>query len=79
MENTGESDGGVIVKAGLTAEDPVLDEIVRRLVASYQPFGVYLFGFQASLAGPLRLPSLARWCMKKSCIGFELACLLRRH
>ncbi|MGD0009262.1 MAG: hypothetical protein ABSE93_12050 [Terriglobia bacterium] len=30
------------MKAGLTPEDPALDEIVRRLVASYQPLEVYL-------------------------------------
>jgi predicted nucleotidyltransferase len=29
------------------SEDPVLDEIVRRLVASYQPLEVYLFGSKA--------------------------------
>jgi len=35
------------MKAALTPEDAVLDEIVRRLVASYQPFQVYLFGSKA--------------------------------
>jgi len=35
------------MKAGITSEDPSLDEIVRRLVASYQPLEVYLFGSKA--------------------------------
>jgi predicted nucleotidyltransferase len=35
------------MKAGLTSDDPALEEIVRRLVASYQPLEVYLFGSKA--------------------------------
>jgi len=35
------------MKAGLAREDSGLDEIVRRLVASYQPLEVYLFGSKA--------------------------------
>jgi predicted nucleotidyltransferase len=35
------------MKAGLISEDPALEEIVRRLVASYQPLEVYLFGSKA--------------------------------
>ncbi len=30
-----------------TPQDPLLDEIVRRLVASYEPLEVYLFGSKA--------------------------------
>jgi hypothetical protein len=41
------SGSGANMKAGLTPEDPALDEIVRRLVASYQPLEVYLFGSKA--------------------------------
>jgi predicted nucleotidyltransferase len=35
------------MKASLTPADFALDEIVRRLVASYQPLEVYLFGSKA--------------------------------
>jgi predicted nucleotidyltransferase len=35
------------MKTRLTPEDPELDEIVRRLIASYQPLEVYLFGSRA--------------------------------
>jgi predicted nucleotidyltransferase len=34
-------------KMAPTPQDPVLDEIVRRLVASYNPLEVYLFGSKA--------------------------------
>jgi len=35
------------MKTRLVPEDPALDEIVRRLIASYQPLEVYLFGSKA--------------------------------
>jgi len=48
MHNSGKISGsGVNMKAGFAPEDPALDEIVRRLVASYQPLEVYLFGSKA--------------------------------
>ncbi len=48
MEDTGRISGASAnMKAGITSEDPALDEIVRRLVASYQPLEVYLFGSKA--------------------------------
>jgi predicted nucleotidyltransferase len=54
METTRTFSGTVAnMKTGLTPEDPALDEIVRRLVASYQPLEVYLFGSKArGDAGP---------------------------
>lgn len=33
--------------AGAAASDPVLDEIVRRLIAAYEPERIYLFGSKA--------------------------------
>ena len=48
MEFIGKIPGsGANMKAGLTPDDAALDEIVRRLVASYQPLEVYLFGSKA--------------------------------
>jgi predicted nucleotidyltransferase len=48
METPGKPSGASAnMKADLTPEDPALDEIVRRLVASYQPLEVYLFGSKA--------------------------------
>jgi len=48
MQTTGQSPGtGAKMTAGLNPADPALDEIVRRLVASYQPLAVYLFGSKA--------------------------------
>jgi predicted nucleotidyltransferase len=48
MEITGKISGsGANMKADFPPEDPDLDEIVRRLVASYQPLEVYLFGSKA--------------------------------
>jgi predicted nucleotidyltransferase len=48
MEFIGKVSGnGGNMKTGLLPEDPALDEIVRRLVASYQPLEVYLFGSKA--------------------------------
>ena len=48
MDITGKISGtSANMKAGLTPEDPALDEIVRRLVASYHPLEVYLFGSKA--------------------------------
>jgi len=31
------------MKAAITEQDPVLDEIVRRLIKAYQPERIYLF------------------------------------
>jgi predicted nucleotidyltransferase len=54
MEASGKLSGnGANMKPGLTPDDPALDEIVRRLVASYQPLQVYLLGSKArGDAGP---------------------------
>jgi predicted nucleotidyltransferase len=38
-------------QARLAAEDPALAEIVRRLVAAYQPERIYLFGSRARADG----------------------------
>jgi predicted nucleotidyltransferase len=35
------------MEAALTEHDPVLDEIVRRLIEAYQPDRIYLFGSRA--------------------------------
>jgi predicted nucleotidyltransferase len=48
MDTPGKFSGGSgNMKPCLTLEDPALDEILRRLVASYQPLEVYLFGSKA--------------------------------
>jgi predicted nucleotidyltransferase len=35
------------METALTEQDPVLDEIVRRLIEAYQPERIYLFGSRA--------------------------------
>jgi predicted nucleotidyltransferase len=48
MQTTGKISGNRMnAKMVSTPEDPVLDEILRRLVASYRPLEVYLFGSKA--------------------------------
>jgi predicted nucleotidyltransferase len=39
--------GQLAMEAALTEQDPVLDEIVRRLIEAYQPERIYLFGSRA--------------------------------
>src|SRR5436309_15758922 len=39
--------GQLAMGAALTDQDPVLDEIVRRLIKFYQPERIYLFGSRA--------------------------------
>jgi len=67
-------------RAAPATEDPVLAEIVRRLVAAYQPEQVYLFGSQArGEAGPnsdydllLVVPDNAPPERKRSRLAYEV-------